>query len=398
MAAADRDQAKLLVNAIDTLSRLNPWLGFKVHNYLVTNPATGSFIEVIASDAGSSYGYTPDFIVCDELTHWPVRGQDMWDSLFSSAAKKASCVLIIIANAGMGQGDSWQWNVREACRESPAWYFHSLNGPQASWITEDRLEEQRELLPPSVYNRLWGNIWSTSEGDALDPADIDACITQTGPLEPRRFLEMNALGQWTFIAGLDLGIKHDHSGFVVLGLKYGSPRITLALCRSWRPQKGKQVQFSDVRAGILEAHEKYHIHKLFFDPSQALQLAQELQRDHFIVCEEMPFVGQHLNRMAASVVETFRTRSIDLYPCKELIRDLKRLVIVEKDFGGMKLEAAATVDGHADTAIALAIALPEARQRTHLSAFKHTPPTAATVLVDPQRHGVQYERPRMRRR
>ena len=78
--------------------------------------------------------------------------------------------------------------------------------------------------------------------------------------------------------------------------------------------------------------------------------------------EPVPFVGKNLDLMANTLLQTFRSRTIDLYSAAlgtaELIRDLGRLSIVERGFG-YKLEAPKDKRlGHADRAFALAIALP----------------------------------------
>src|SRR6185437_15964867 len=131
----------------------------------ILNPATGSSIEIISSDAASSYGHTVDFIICDELTHW--RKRDLWDSLFSTVPKKV-CFLIVIANAGVGQGVSWQWGVRESARLADNWHFSRLDGPRASWQSPADLEEQARMLPPKAYQRLWLNIWSVDSADCIE--------------------------------------------------------------------------------------------------------------------------------------------------------------------------------------------------------------------------------------
>jgi phage terminase large subunit-like protein len=393
-AADDRDQAKLIRNAMDTLVRLNPWLHseLEVLDKIVRNRHTGSEIEVLSGDVDSSYGLTPDFIICDELTHWKQHREGFWTSLYSASAKREPCMLLIIANAGMGLGQSWQWRVRETARESPNWYFHRLDGPQASWISREKLEqEQRKMLSVTQYKRLWLNVWSRGEGDAINFDDIAACVTQTGPLQGREWLTNKGLGEWQFIGGLDVGVKHDHAAFVVLGSQFGNERVRLASCQTWRPPRGGQIDIGHIEKAILDAHHKYHLHKLVFDPNQALYLAQRLTR-RSIMCEEMAFVGKNLNIMASFLVETFRTRSIDLYPTPELVKDLERLTIVERDFG-LKLESAATEDGHADAAIALAIALPAARALVHARSFQHQPPKALRITPDHFRHGVQFRRP-----
>ena len=103
------------------------------------NSHTGSELRIISSDAPSSYGILCDFIVCDEVVHWARR--DLWDSLLSTAGKRSRCVLVVITNAGFRE--SWQFKLRESIRDDAAWYFSRLDGPTASWITDEALDEQR---------------------------------------------------------------------------------------------------------------------------------------------------------------------------------------------------------------------------------------------------------------
>ena len=78
---------------MDTLVRLNPWLGeiltveaHRVLNAASGHPGEGGTLTIEASDVGSSYGILPDLIVADELVHWQGDG-GLWNSLISSAAK-----------------------------------------------------------------------------------------------------------------------------------------------------------------------------------------------------------------------------------------------------------------------------------------------------------------------
>ncbi len=78
-AAVDKDQAGLLRGAIERLCRLNSWLNdyLDVQSYRVINKHTGSELKIIASDAASSWGHLPDFVICDELAHWKDAGEDL---------------------------------------------------------------------------------------------------------------------------------------------------------------------------------------------------------------------------------------------------------------------------------------------------------------------------------
>ena len=172
-AAADRDQANLIYRAIRRLAELNSDLCDELVfvQHLVKNSETGSQLEVISSDVRSSWGALPDFVVCDELCHW--EKPDLWYSLLSSAAKKPTCVLIVLTNAGVGRG--WQWDVREHAQANDSWYFSSLAGPHAPWITEEWLTEQRALLPTPVFERLWLNEWQHSDGEFVSLVEAEAC-------------------------------------------------------------------------------------------------------------------------------------------------------------------------------------------------------------------------------
>ncbi len=152
-----------------------------------------------------------DALLIDEITHWPANAEGLWHSLISTAAKKETTFLCIIANSGWAE--SWQWNVREAARTDPDWYFSRLNGPPP-WITPKRLEEQRRMLPPLAFARLWLNEFSASGGDALTPADVHAAFSEAEPMtggEPG----------FIFIGGLDLGLVRDFSAFVILAIPDG---------------------------------------------------------------------------------------------------------------------------------------------------------------------------------
>ncbi len=129
VAAADRDQAGLVRSALAGLVRANPHLlgELQVGAERIVNPSTGARLDVISGDVGSSYGLTPDFVICDELCHWPDAG--LWHSLLSSAAKTPGCLLIVLTNAGWGR--DWRWTAREAARTRPDWTFRRLPGPCA---------------------------------------------------------------------------------------------------------------------------------------------------------------------------------------------------------------------------------------------------------------------------
>ena len=78
------------------------------------------------------------------------------------------------------------------------------------WIAADRLEEQRRRLPPAVFEQLFEGRWVEGVGDFLDPATVDAAFSLSGPA-----LGGDPEGRHRFVAGLDLGARHDRTAFAV---------------------------------------------------------------------------------------------------------------------------------------------------------------------------------------
>ena len=232
--------------------------------------------------------------------------------------------------------------------------------------------------------RLWWGKWSSQSGDALDPEDIEAALTLSGPMTWRPTED-----GWDFVAGLDIGTRRDNSALVILGARFGSPRIRLCDCQSWAPRPGGRVDLPEVYQAVISAHRRFRF-RLFYDPSQAEFMAQQFERRH-IVCERVPFIGQNMDRMANTLLQTFRARTIDLYNEPALIRDLGRLNIEERPYG-YRLSASRDVDGHADRGIALSIALPAAAELAHRRAFTHEPmrrfSTLATRVVPRCMRGI----------
>ena len=369
--AADKDQARLLRDAMSTTVRLNPWLAgiLSVESHRVVNtasghPGEGGALTIEASDVGSSYGILPDLIIADELVHWQGDGS-LWHSLISSAAKRSNCLLVVISNAGFAE--SWQWNVREAARTDPAWVFSRLDGPQASWLTADRLAEQKRMLPAVAFARLWLNEWSSGGGDALTPADIAAAFRED--LQPMTGRERD----WSFVAGIDLGLTRDCSAVVVLGVgQHGSKvagRIRLAHAKLWRPTLGKKIDLLEVERHVLALDDQYNLETVGFDPWQAEHLAQTLEAnprrrsrsqrlfgDSQPWMKEIPPTGVNLRDQATLLIESFTDRRLQLYPYEPLRRDLLKLRVEEKSYG-VRLTSPRDGDGHGDSFSAFSLAL-----------------------------------------
>ena len=195
----------------------------------------------------------------------------------------------------------------------------------------------------------------SGKGDAFDDALIDRCI------DDRRVPIVNPEQGWFYLAGLDLGISHDHSGLVVIGANPNYPKLRLALMKAFEPNPSTgEVNLMEVEDTCLEIPRHYHICWFGFDPYQCKLMAQRL-RSKGVAMREVPFVGTNLNTMASTIMEVLREGMLEAFDDQDgrLRRDFGKFTIVEKSYG-YKLEAVRDASGHADVGTAVAICLPHA--------------------------------------
>ena len=180
VAAADKDQARILRDACATWVSQNEWTRqlVQVQADKLVSPVTGTTTTFISSDVASSWGHLADWILCDEWTHWPNSG--LWESLYSTAAKRGTCYLQIQSNAGTA--GSWQEPVHQAIWSDPDWHVSELDGPKASWISKRQLAAQERILPDVVFRRVWQNEWTSGLDSALSEEAIERAITLAGPV------------------------------------------------------------------------------------------------------------------------------------------------------------------------------------------------------------------------
>ena len=302
-AAADREQAALLLRAIQNLKHVNPTLcgDLTFIDGAVRNRRTGSRLDLISSDVGSSYGILPDFVICDELSHWP--GPELWYSLLSSAAKKPNCVLVVLTNAGVGRG--WAWDVRENASRSPDWYFSSLDRPMAPWITEQSLAEQKAMLPPSVYERLWLNRWQHSDGEFVSLAEAEACI------DPQLLRANSGQPGVQYIAAIDYAEKHDFTVGVIC--HHDGQRIVVDRMDVVRPSALRPTPTAWVEAWIELAAAHFRQIRFVIDEYQLISTFQKYESCYLM--KRFQFLGGQGNHgLAITLRQLILQRQVAWYP------------------------------------------------------------------------------------
>jgi hypothetical protein len=326
--------------------RCNPWIAdqIDVQNLQIVNRHTEARCEILPADRRGSHGSKPTVVVADELH---ASDEEFISNLFDNLDKMALGLGVVLTNAGII--DSWQYRWREMYRNSPRCHFDRVTEP-ADWSDPQARREAFLRNPRNRYLRLYECQWVPSTGDALDHGDLIAAITMPGPMSGRE-------NGYQFICGIDIGILQDRSSICILAASQQTHRIRLAYVRSFTKGPNGRVDIEQVEREIINQNKKYNFRKLFYDPAQCEYLAERLHKAGIPVAPRY-FAGRNLTEMASSVLEVTRSRRLDLYDDHQLIRDLGKLSIEETSFG-YKLAAPRDKEGHADSAFAFAVALPE---------------------------------------
>jgi hypothetical protein len=352
-AAADQEQATFLLESLRRLAEANSEIlgTLQVLQQLIRNRLTGSRLTVISSDVRSSYGLLPDFIVCDELSHWP--RPEMWHSLLSSAAKKPQCVLTILTNAGAGHG--WQWEVREHARTHSQWHFSSLDGPQAPWITPEWLREQQALLPTPVYERLWLNRWQAAEGNFLTLPEVEACR------DGQWSMQQEGVPGRHYLAAVDYAEKHDFTVGCICHRE--GEQIVVDRMDVVKPTPAAPTQVSWVERWMEQTAARFEQVEFMLDDYQLVGTIQRLQSRYSI--RRFPFAGGEGNhRLTVTLRNLILHRRVRWYEgCgqvpdetrDDLETELASLILRQSASGRVRIDHHQDGIHHDDRAFALGV-------------------------------------------
>jgi hypothetical protein len=375
IAAADESQAGEIHLAAKRILKMpgNEWLAAVLETQAgrIINVRTESTIDVLTADALGSHGAFPSVCVIDEVSH--ISKWEFVQTLMDNAAKNPFGILLCMTNAGFLDSDAFK--LRELARTSPRWYFSQFKDI-APWISEAEIRERQRATSAARFNRLWRGIWCSDAGDALDQADIDAAIVLSGPQG-----ETDPMQQ--YVAGLDIGTRHDATALIVLSVNATLRRVELAAVESWKARHGREVNLMEVLESIRIIHDRFRP-RWYIDPWQGVMLRQMMAR-YGMPVEDLPFTAANLDRMASAVLNSFSARSIALYDEPQLIADLRSFQLEDRG-RTWRLIVKRNEAGHADKGTAFAIALPEAVRLLRRGEYA-APSSAPTPRDDPSRYG-----------
>lgn len=276
-AAADKAQADELRKAIQVIQRLNWWLKDRIEVQRDGVKGPKGDLEIISSDAASSYGKRRHIYICDEFTVWG-ENNELFDSLYSGADKIKEAAFIITSNAGFR--GSWQERVKDQGLSDPDhWYVFEAPGHLASWMSEDTREAKRILMLPGEARRVLDNVWVNPNevGDFVTEHEVNACLALAREMG-LAYLYRAMIGV-RYVASIDYGPKKDRTVCTIMHRDEETDLHIVDQMRIWRGVdfENGTVPIQVVEDWIDESCENFHLRLLIVDKYQMESTIQKYE-------------------------------------------------------------------------------------------------------------------------
>lgn len=294
LAAASDKQAGRLFDACVSYLRSSPDLDERVHRreYVgeIVNVETGGKIIRLPSSGETLDGFNPSLAICDELHAWntPTRRR-VWSSLNTGGAARSRTQVVTITTAGdalqresgilgrlidgnesaglverphAGLTVSRNMDARSlvynysAPTSDPADVAAMKLANPASWVSEAFLAKQAaapELSDAEVL-QLHGCVWASSVGSWIPDEAWHGCLDASVVIPDGARV----------VAGVDVGLHHDHSAVVVAWMSPDG-RVVLR-ARVWEPGATfGRSRVTDVEDHIRDLASRFDLAAVVYD-------------------------------------------------------------------------------------------------------------------------------------
>ena len=198
-------------------------------------------------------------------------------------------------------------------------------------------------MRPNLFKRLHKNLWISEEDSFVTDEEFRVCIDYKLIKRPK-----NKIPIWV---GLDVGYRHDYTA--IFGVGKINDRIFSVDHKIYVPLETEELQFDDVKRYLIELSEIYDIQSLYFDPYQAIQLAQDLKKEK-INMVELPQTQSNCIAFSQCLFDLIRGKNIGFYQSEEIRLSLINCKVVYSNRGWRIVKKSGTKK--IDLAIALAMA------------------------------------------
>lgn len=337
----------------------------------------GNIVKAIASNSKGEAGARFSLALFDELWAYVYEdSQRLWTE-FKTDPTRLNSLKFAIGYAGyVGEGELWldllntglagdpvleladivNGDGEPACWANGRTFVFWSHVCRQPWQTEEWIAEQRRTLRAAEFARMVQTEFVEGVGDFCEPEAWEACISTDHTPLPR--------GDKTkqVYIGLDLATSPKGDDCALIGVyRAENNRVAVAFHKVWKG-KDRRIRLKlteTVKPYLLQAQQDYNLAGLWFDPYQALQLAEEL-RQAGLTCYEVTQTHASRGPKDTSLLEMVNNRQLILYDDSELrkapagasAKELGSGLIFIKKAGRLKIDLLVALANVANEAIA----------------------------------------------
>jgi phage terminase large subunit-like protein len=288
VGAASREQASVLFDIAREMASY-PEIAKRVTITRREIRTDTGWIKVVSSDGPKQHGLILTLAIVDELhAH---RNDELYLAFRTGLMKVPDSQMWTITTAGIGE-ESALGSLRARARKLPdikrKGPFTYATGPNfgmmewalsetadiddmqaaksvnpASWMTVEKLVEQREAVHEIAFRRYHLNQWVAAQAPWITGDVWDTCSDEPEIPEGSEV-----------ILGVDASIRHDTT---CVAMVRRVRDIYHAEFRVWQPTRGNEVQMQNVMDHIRDLGQRYRVKGVAYDPQFMHHAAQTLQ-------------------------------------------------------------------------------------------------------------------------
>ncbi len=279
-----------------------------------------SFAMILAPNV-SVAGINPSLVIGEELWSWTQpEHKRSWDELTNTPTREENLNLITSYAGYTEDENSVLWGLykkgidqAEGKEEKDPRFLFRWFGielyEKIPWVKPTYLPQQKRRLRENSFLRLHANVWASGEEAFVDVVVIDACTNFD--------LQRGASFDGPVTVGIDIGLKHDTSAVVIVGMVDDETLATIDH-RCFIPKEGRTLDLEKtVEAVMLAYDKKYDIRTAFYDPFQFARSAKTLENAGLPMQEYPQTVGNTV-AMSETLAGLLNSQNLMLYEDSEL--------------------------------------------------------------------------------
>ncbi len=298
------------------------------------------FGEIVVRPATSGGRGFSGNVFLDEFAYVE-KPKELWDSAMAVALHGQSKVRVSSTPNGVGNDFFRLWNDP---KENKGWAKHE--------VTVETAREQGLNLPKEVC-------WKMAKGDPRIYGQIFQCkfLDSSEQYIPTALVRAAVMEDTSVVmgetyAGYDVGDQKDLS---VLVLLKQVPDNSIWVQSIWT---GLRTQWQQEKDNIFETVYQRNVRKICMDQTgMGSGLVKEMQQIIGHRVEGVTFSLKSKEEMMTDMYQAFAAGMIKIPNDQDLINDILSIRRIVTESGNVKYDAPSTVDGHADRAWALALAI-----------------------------------------